>query len=585
MIDGVLHGFYASVAPLNEQELNDFVRKQLPYYSVPERWIRVGEIPLNPNGKVDRAQLRILNAELSAPSIEEVVSADPEKTKHVKHDSACELLDDGKEPMSVILNGFSRAGVRDDDLEQGFSSLSLGVDTTSSKRQELKTTTLPEINGSPTLAWLRHRIFIAYRWLLFPVLCVNIAVACWLLQRDLKHHMYPLRSVATATAANLCAAILIRSEPVINLLFIVSCSVPTSFPLRIRRICANVYHIGGLHVGCAISSIIWFIIFTVGVSLELSKSPDVRAVSLGTAILSYCIIALLLAMTLLSVPTLRNRYHDLWEGFHRFGGWTVLIFYWVLVGTSTGELSRGSGLSKPEVYLRNASIWLLSIATLAIIFPWLYLRRVPVQAERLSSHAIRLHFDSKIVPGKGIRLSQHPLGDWHGFATMINTDRGDDIRTSRGYSVIVSRAGDFTGQIIDTAPTHIWRRGIPTSGVLRIATLFKSVVVVATGSGIGPCMSIFPYKQIAMRILWTAPNHEKTFGPSIVNEVRRRDPNAVIHNTKELGKPDMSLLTYNLYRESGAEAVLVISNKRFTQQIVFDMEKRGIPAYGAIFDS
>jgi hypothetical protein len=47
----------------------------------------------------------------------------------------------------------------------------------------------------------------------------------------------------------------------------------------------------------------------------------------------------------------------------------------------------------------------------------------------------------------------------------------------------------------------------------------------------------------------------------------------------------MSLLTYRLYKESGAEAVLVISNKRFTQQIVFDMEARGIPAYGAIFDS
>jgi hypothetical protein len=71
----------------------------------------------------------------------------------------------------------------------------------------------------------------------------------------------------------------------------------------------------------------------------------------------------------------------------------------------------------------------------------------------------------------------------------------------------------------------------------------------------------------------------------MVEDVLQRDPKAVIHNTRMSGKPDMSLLTYNLYKESGAEAVLVISNKRFTQQIVFDMEKRGIPAYGAIFDS
>jgi hypothetical protein len=605
VIDEVLHGFYASSAPLDEQKLDGFVRKQLPYYSVPERWIRVSEIPLNPNGKVDRVQLRILNAELSVPSIEaapaklcvpsidavpaklsipsfEVVPTDTEKTKF---DSACDLLDASMEPMSVVLDGFSRAGVQDDDLEQGLSSLSLATDASSRDKKEPKASTLPEVNGSPTLAWLRHRIFIAYRWLLFPVLCANIVVACWLLQRDLKHHVYPLQSVATATAANLCAAILIRSEPVINLLFTIFCSLPTSFPLRIRRICANVYHIGGLHVGCALSAIIWFIIFTVGVSLDLSKDPDVRAASMATAILSYFITGLLLVMALMSAPALRNRYHDAWESLHRFGGWTVLILYWVLVGVSTRELNRPSGGSSTEAYLRNPSIWLLAIATLAIIFPWLYLRRVPVRAEHLSSHAIRLHFGSQTVPGKGIRLAQHPLGDWHGFATVINTDRGDHIRTSRGYSVIVSRAGDFTGRVIDTAPTHIWRRGIPTSGVLRIAKLFKSVVVVATGSGIGPCMSIFPYKQIAIRILWTAPNHGETFGSSIVDEVRRRDPNAVIHNTKELGKPDMSLLTYRLYKESGAEAVLVISNKRFTQQIVFDMEKRGIPAYGAIFDS
>lgn len=71
----------------------------------------------------------------------------------------------------------------------------------------------------------------------------------------------------------------------------------------------------------------------------------------------------------------------------------------------------------------------------------------------------------------------------------------------------------------------------------------------------------------------------------MVEAVRERDPQAILYNTRTSGKPDMSLLTYALYKESGAEAVLVISNKRFTQQIVYDMEKRGIPAYGAIFDS
>ncbi|UPX20245.1 uncharacterized protein EKO05_0010485 [Ascochyta rabiei] len=585
VIDGILHGFYTSLTPISENGLDVFVRKHLPYYSVPERWIRVDTVPLNPNGKVDKAQLKAIAAELSLPATD----VKPAKPNHQRVDSAFDDLVARQEvvvPLPVIKQESSRTSIHDIDLEKGVRCKTSHLSSSSgSTNADDILAILPEANGSPTGHWLRHRGLIAYRWFLIPIVAVNIGVACWILNRGIKDQHYPLSYVATATAANLCASILIRSEPVINLLFTVFSSVPTWMPLAVRRICANVYHVGGIHVGCAIAAVIWFIAFVVGASIDLAKDANARAITLAPTVLTYLILALLLSMTVLSHPFLRNRYHDLWENLHRFGGWTVLILYWVLVGLSTKDLSRGSGQSTSGAYLRNPSIWLIAAASLAIIFPWLFLRRVPVRSEVLSSHAVRLHFDSEVAPGQGVRLAERPLSDWHGFATITNA-RGNNLDSNgKGYSVIVSRAGDFTGRAIDNAPTHIWRRGIPTCGVLRIATLFKSVVVVATGSGIGPCLSIFPYHQIAMRILWTAPNHEKTFGRSIVADVRRRDPNAVIYNTRESGKPDMSLLTYRLYKESGAEAVLVISNKRFTQQVVYDMEKRGIPAYGAIFDS
>lgn len=585
VIDGILHGFYTSSTSIDEQALDAFVRKHLPYYSVPERWIRVDAIPLNPNGKVDKGQLKVLASELSLPAPD----VKPTKPTHQRVDSAFDDLVANREivvPLPAITQESSRTLNEDIDLEKGVRcKISHLSSSSGSTNPDDILAILPKPKGSPTGHWLRHRGLIAYRWFLIPIVAVNVAVACWILNRGIQDQHYPLSYVATATAANLCASILIRSEPVINLLFTVFSSVPTWMPLTIRRICANVYHIGGIHVGCAIAAVIWFTIFAVGASIDLAKPADARAISLAPTILTYLILALLFSMTALSHPFLRNKYHDLWENLHRFGGWTVLGLYWVLVGLSTKDLSRGSGMSISEAYLRNASIWLIAAATLAIIFPWLFLRRVPVRSEVLSSHAVRLHFDSEVAPGQGVRLAERPLRDWHGFATITNGLGNNPNSNGKGYSVIVSRAGDFTGRCIDTAPTHIWRRGIPTCGVLRIATLFKSVVVVATGSGIGPCLSIFPYQQVAMRILWTAPNHFKTFGKSIVEDVRRRDPNAVIYNTRESGKPDMSLLTYRLYKESGAEAVLVISNKRFTQQIVYDMEKRGIPAYGAIFDS
>ena len=121
--------------------------------------------------------------------------------------------------------------------------------------------------------------------------------------------------------------------------------------------------------------------------------------------------------------------------------------------------------------------------------------------------------------------------------------------------------------------------------MLRIATLFKSVVLVATGSGIGPCLAVILAQKVPCRILWTAPNPEETFGQEIVDSVKATDSHAVIWNTRKQGKPNMSLLAYQLWKESGAEAVCVISNKKFTTKIVYDMESRGIPAYGAIFDS
>lgn len=88
-----------------------------------------------------------------------------------------------------------------------------------------------------------------------------------------------------------------------------------------------------------------------------------------------------------------------------------------------------------------------------------------------------------------------------------------------------------------------------------------------------------------MRIFWSTPHPEANFGGEIIEAIKKADPNAVIHNTKTMGRPDMVAVSYRLLRESGAEAVAVISNKKLTQLVVYAMESRGVPAYGAIFDS
>lgn len=77
----------------------------------------------------------------------------------------------------------------------------------------------------------------------------------------------------------------------------------------------------------------------------------------------------------------------------------------------------------------------------------------------------------------------------------------------------------------------------------------------------------------------------QTFGKGIMDDVYNADPGAIVHDTKKQGRPDLVKLTWNAVQDFNAEAVIVISNEKLTKKVVYGMETRGIPAYGAIWDS
>jgi hypothetical protein len=59
----------------------------------------------------------------------------------------------------------------------------------------------------------------------------------------------------------------------------------------------------------------------------------------------------------------------------------------------------------------------------------------------------------------------------------------------------------------------------------------------------------------------------------------------VIWDTTTHGKPDLLNLALDAYEDFAAEAVFVVSNKSTTLGLVHDLERRGIPAFGPIWDS
>lgn len=166
--------------------------------------------------------------------------------------------------------------------------------------------TLPEKRGLHGQRWLRHRAFILYRRFFSVVVLVNLAVAGFILYRKIGQGKRVLADLATATASNLCMAVLMRSEPVVNLLFTVFCSVPTCLPLAIRRHCARIFHIGGIHSACAIAATLFFSIFTITATVEIATATS-EGVSTAVIVLSYMIMALLVAIGSLSHPTIRAK--------------------------------------------------------------------------------------------------------------------------------------------------------------------------------------------------------------------------------------------------------------------------------------
>ena len=115
--------------------------------------------------------------------------------------------------------------------------------------------------------------------------------------------------------------------------------------------------------------------------------------------------------------------------------------------------------------------------------------------------------------------------------------------------------------------------------------LFKKVVYVGTGSGIGPILPHLLAGDVPNRLIWSTRSPRKTYGDAMVDEIEAHTEKPLIWDTDAQGKPNLSALALQAVRESGAEAVIVISNQKLTRKVVHDMESLGIPAYGAIWDS
>lgn len=485
-----------------------------------------------------------------------------------------------------------------------------------------------------------------YRRIFTIVLLANLVPLIILIAR------YPsvnLPTLATAASSNLLAAILVRQDFIINAIFRTAWLVPWSAPLHVRRWVARCYCYGGVHSGAAVAGTFWWLVFTAVLTVRCIEE---EVWALPVVVVTWSVAVVLLSMLLLALPGVRTRWHDFFEVSHRFLGWAVVVLFWGQIllmteyvrvrATADTETASTPLSSSPladetdsflHVLLQSPSFWNLFLITALLVYPWLYLREWTFTPEVLSSHAIRLRFDEPMHKFSCLSVSTDPLREWHPFATFPSSREaehekgqveGKNVKTQKN-SMIISAAGDWTKGIIAHAhelerqkrilstSTYIARpasttsrtlqkprytqrqqhlrlhvRATPKPGVLSLSCIFPRILLLTTGSGIGPALSSLlsnPPAQFA-RLIWSARSPLLTYGAELCALVHRVDPDAVVVDTEVEGRLDLvDLAMREVERVGGVEAVFVMGNKGVVEGVVGGLERQGVWAVGPIWDS
>ncbi|WP_337324080.1 hypothetical protein [Kribbella sp. CCNWLW197] len=428
---------------------------------------------------------------------------------------------------------------------------------------------LPEVVLPDVLPWrrriLKHpRLMQSNRLAAFVLAANVVAFGC-----GLRNQWWiDVPNVTLIAQLNFALGILVRQQFFVNCLSRVVMRVPKSWPLRLRWALAKGYHLGGLHIGGAACGTLWFLGLTVIAVGEVASG----------LLLVYCVQSLLLlGIVMTARPGFRAKHHDLFEKVHRFGGWGLSVLFWtgavLLVDEQRGDESL------PAALAGTPTVWVLTLTTFSSLVPWMLLRRIPIEVVRPSSHVALVRAGrSRPMAGSTRSISRHPLRQWHSFAVIPTPG-------APGFRMAVSRAGDWTGDFIDNPPSHIWVRGVATAGMANYGTVFRRVVYVVTGSGIGPVLAHVLAARVPHKLVWVTRDPVKTYGQDLVDEILTAQPDTLIWDTDAHGKPDMVKLAYSAYKSSGAEAVICVSNKKVTWSVVHGMERLGIPALGPIWDS
>lgn len=417
-----------------------------------------------------------------------------------------------------------------------------------------------------------------YQQLYLWMLAAN-AVVLALALRDIVH-LSP-DDLPLVALINLAVSVAARNEVALRVFYYLLTRAPHGLPRGLRvALCRFAFHVGGIHSGTATAAAGWLLYFAIQVvrgraAVDGGPAAAVTAVR----VLAWVLVAAVGTLCATSVPFFRAAHHDVWELTHRYLGWSTLGVLWAFLATDAvrragvGRGSSGGGGGATVAWVLAAAI------TASVAMPWAFVRRVPVKSLVPHHNTVVLQFPGG-SPAAGTfgRVSHHPLGCWHSFATVSAARHG------RTHAMVVSAVGDWTRALVATPPSSLWVRRLHAPGFMYNVRLFRRVVVLATGAGIAPVLPHLLQTPAAVRVVWVCRNPEDAFGPEIPAIVAS-GAGSVVHDTATGGRVDMTELVLRVAHDAGAEAVFVVSGEGVTRAVVGGCLVQGVPAFGAIWDS
>ena len=385
-------------------------------------------------------------------------------------------------------------------------------------------------------------------------------------------------TASKVSSVNLLTARLARNEHIIRALFhvFVNNCLAKSAPLSVRRLFARLYCYGGIHNGCVIAGLFWSSVVYLLESQPAWRHPAGRWTSLtGTIFVSL--------MILFDLPWLKQQHHDLFEWLREVLNLAVYLVscYRLIIQPPRNDLSQ---------YL------ILALDLLLMIDPWNSFKLRSVQAEFLSSSALRLTFNEGLGSyGKTVRITNRLSIDSHQYVMFPDLK---NVKSKR-FSIVISNARGSPGKLISEAAfipfKSIYVMGRPKHGLVCVTGLFRKALLVCTGASVTAALSVLAQKpDHGLTVIWSVRNPVKTFGVAICDSVRRMSDAIIIDTAAEGQRVNLGAVVFGEWNRQRAavkigyaqrsnmyEAVIVVSDPCTTQRVVSALEHVGIPTYGA----